>query len=326
MSEHLLGLDVATYIPSELHRNDRDWAENNCYIDVWIEILHALGYDPLAALGVALRVDLEADQWTFYKFSHDELFSLFGIDVIEMNPWSGVLSQTVQEVAAGRIVLAEVDAWFLPDTKGSSYRTARVKTSVGITNIDPVARTMKYFHNQGFHELSGEDFNGVFRLDPSLRGPADLPPYIEVCKPNVGPVLTGRALLDASLALLGNNVRRAPQTNPFVRFSERFEGDLDRLLAGEVSFFHDYSFAYFRQFGSAFALASAHLAWLQANGAGQFDPAIEAFAQISSTAKTLQFKCARVAMVKKNFDSKPLLSSLTESWESAFDHLRSVTT
>lgn len=323
MSTHSLGLNVATYIPSELHRIERDWAENNCYIDVWIEILHALGHDPLAALGVALRIDLEADQWTFYKFGHEDLFSLFGIDVIEMNPWSGVLSQTVREVAAGRIVLAEVDAWFLPDTKGSSYRTARVKTSVGITGIDPEARTMQYFHNQGFHELSGEDFDGVFRLDPSLRGPADLPPYIEVCKPNLGPSLTGAALVDASRVLLTKNVQRAPQVNPFLRFAERFQGDLDRLLAGEVSFFHDYSFAYFRQFGSAFALASAHLAWLQANGAGEFGPAIDAFAQISSTAKTLQFKCARVSMAKKSFDSAPLLSSLADSWETAFTHLRS---
>jgi len=43
----LLGLDPAAYTPSALHHPDRTFPETNCYVDLWIELLHALGIDPL---------------------------------------------------------------------------------------------------------------------------------------------------------------------------------------------------------------------------------------------------------------------------------------
>src|ERR1019366_7270718 len=41
-------LDPRTYVPHELHGSVRAWTESNCYTDVWVEILHALGLDPCA--------------------------------------------------------------------------------------------------------------------------------------------------------------------------------------------------------------------------------------------------------------------------------------
>ena len=52
----LLGLDPASYARHPLHDDDRDWPETNCYTDLWLELLHALGVDPVAALGVHARV------------------------------------------------------------------------------------------------------------------------------------------------------------------------------------------------------------------------------------------------------------------------------
>ena len=50
MTTQLLKLDPATYQRHLLHTQERNWAETNCYVDVWIELLHAWGYEPLAAL------------------------------------------------------------------------------------------------------------------------------------------------------------------------------------------------------------------------------------------------------------------------------------
>ena len=47
----LPGLDPATYQRHALHADDQVWVEKNCYIDIWIETVHALGLDPTAMLG-----------------------------------------------------------------------------------------------------------------------------------------------------------------------------------------------------------------------------------------------------------------------------------
>ena len=72
---------------------ERAWAESNCYIDVWIEVLHALGLEPFAFLPHVLPVDFEGDQWTFFKPSHDDLFALYGLDVQELNVWRPLVRQ-----------------------------------------------------------------------------------------------------------------------------------------------------------------------------------------------------------------------------------------
>ena len=165
-----LHLDPDTYVAHDLHRGERDWIETNCYVDVWLEILHGLGFEPLAGLGFTLRTDLEADQWTFFKFSHDELFALYGLDVIELNPWQSVLAQVVNEVRIGRIPLVEVDAFYLPDTAGTTYRTGHGKTTIAITSIDLGSRTVRYFHSAGYFAATADDFDGLF---PSAESSSD---------------------------------------------------------------------------------------------------------------------------------------------------------
>ena len=43
--------DPAAYRAHELHGPSRMWQETNCYVDLWIEVLSALGHDPHAMLG-----------------------------------------------------------------------------------------------------------------------------------------------------------------------------------------------------------------------------------------------------------------------------------
>src|ERR1700684_14424 len=80
----LLGLDPAAYTPSDLHQPDRTFRESNCYVDLWIEFLHALGIDPASAMAFACTVDFEGDQWTFFKPPPEEFIRLYGIDIHEM--------------------------------------------------------------------------------------------------------------------------------------------------------------------------------------------------------------------------------------------------
>src|SRR6185437_2095708 len=46
----LFGLDPATYAHSALHDPDRTFRETNCYVDLWIELLHAQGIDAASAM------------------------------------------------------------------------------------------------------------------------------------------------------------------------------------------------------------------------------------------------------------------------------------
>src|SRR5580698_7149173 len=122
MTKHVFPLDPADYRRHAIHAQERQWAETNCYVDVWIELLHAWGYDPIAALPFTLSIDFEGDQWTFFKFPLADLYDLYGLDVQELAIWRPLTSHIEEQVAMGRPVLVELDSYHLPDTAGSAYR------------------------------------------------------------------------------------------------------------------------------------------------------------------------------------------------------------
>ena len=94
-------------------------------MDLWIELLHALGHDPVAAAGFTLGTDFEGNQWRFFKYPAEDLRALFGIEVDEFNVWRPVLDHVEEQLGLGRLFTVEVDSWYLPDTAGISYRGAR---------------------------------------------------------------------------------------------------------------------------------------------------------------------------------------------------------
>ncbi len=320
-----LPLDPKAYVAHDLHRGEHDWLETNCYVDVWIELLHAHDFDPVAGLGFCVRTDLEADQWTFFKYSHEELFSLYGLDVIELNPWQSVITQVVNEVRAGNVPLVEVDAYYLPDTIATTFHTSHGKTTIGVIAINVDASCMTYLHSGGLFSVSGLDFRALFSELAPTPGHVVLPPYIEVVKRSTGEALRGSALVSEAVRLLRKNVARIPKENPFVRYADRFPEDVFRLRGCPAEEFHRYAFATFRQFGAAFSLASMHLEWLRFLGpdVGSIDEAIKGFATISATAKNLQFRAARAILAQKTVDVSPQLNQLVQSWEEATSSLRS---
>jgi hypothetical protein len=310
----LLGLDAASYEPHPVHAPGRTYVETNCYTDILVELLHARGDEPLAAMGFLVRMDFEGDQFTFFKPPPGDLEALYGVDVHEMQPYRPLPEQIAEQLAAGRTVIVELDAWFLPDTAATSYRAEHVKTSVVAEAIDVAGEYLRYFHNAGLHELSGEDFRGVFRTGAETGGEI-LPPYTEIVRFDAGPRLGEGELRGAALALLGHHLARRPAANPFATFGEHLARALPGLLEGDAAGYHAYAFATVRMAGSGAELLAAHADWLLgADGA----PAVAALTRVVEGCKLLSFKLAR----RRAFDPEPALADLAAAWDEALEALR----
>ena len=295
-------LDPASYQPHFIHQAGRCWAETNCYVDVLVELLHGLGFEPIAALPFTLRIDFEGDQWTFFKFPHADLQTLYGLDIQELNPWRSLAHHVAEQIAQGRPVLIELDSYYLPDTQGTAYRQEHVKTTVAVNAIDIEKQRMGYFHGQGYYLLEGQDFVDIFQLD-GLAHERMLPPYIEYVKlQQNGNTLSAEELTNTSLEILKYHLALLPTVNPFETFKQRFVTDLDWLMQEPLETFHNYSFATLRQYGACFELAETYIQWLQQRGESGLQESEEAFSTISNTAKVLQFQLARAVARKKPLD------------------------
>ena len=316
MSTQTLQLDPATYRRHALHGDERGWPETNCYVDLWIEVLHALGHDPHAMLGCALAADYEQDQWLFFKPATSDLYALYGVDVQELIIWRPVLDHVQTQVSSGQLVLLEVDSFHLPDTRGVSYRQKHAKSTIAIASIDRAQRRLGYFHNAGYFALEGDDFDALFAATP-------LPPYTEYVRlrgPERPP--SGAKLAERARSLLGAHLSRVPRENPFARFRMCFHDDLAWLLTQPTETFHEYAFATIRQFGAAFELSASFLGWLAQHGDAVAAEAREPCEALASAAKTLQFKAARAVMLKRPAEFEGLFDGMQAAWDRVYQPLR----
>ncbi|MFZ6757152.1 DUF1839 family protein [Undibacterium sp. Ji50W] len=321
MSLHALSQFLASeYQPHALHGADRAWAETNCYIDVWVEILHAQGLNPLACLPMVFANDFDGDQWTFYKPPHEDLYALYGIDVQELNVWRGLLSNASTQLERGRLVLTETDSFYLPDTAGTDYRSNHVKTTIAIQEIDLENHKLGYFHNSSYHELQGEDFVETFRVDKP-HDPAFMPLFAEFVRLDHVQHRTDAELAAISLPLLRKYLARRPRNNPVNCFQPVFLRDVEQLKEEGMAAYHAYAFACLRQLGAGFSLGAHYLRWLQQHQSLQFDAAAAEFEAISDLTKTLLLKTARAVMSKKAVDLAPLLEQLALHWQQGMDAL-----
>lgn len=318
--QQVFALDPARYARHAIHGPERIWAETNCYTDVVIELLHGAGLEPCAALAFTLGADFEGDEWTFFKFRDADLERLYGWGVEELAPWRPLVEHVQEQLAQARPVLVEMDSFYLPDTQGTAYRLAHVKSTVAVNLLDRDARRMGYFHNQGYHELAGEDFDALFQ-PPQQIHERMLPPYIEFVKRR-GEPLRGDALRDASLQSLREQLRRLPERNPFEAFGARFAADLDWLMQGDIETFHTYAFVTWRQFGACFELASTYLDWLGAQAIRGLEQASADLREISESSKAFQFQLAR-AMARRRRPELEVVEHMASRWQRATASLRS---
>lgn len=302
----LFGLDPATYVPHPLHASGSAYPETNCWTDVLIELLHARGSEPLAALGCTLALDHEGDQFTFFKPRPDDLELLYGLDVHELQPYRPLLSHAVEQLSRGRTLIVEVDAWWLPDTSATSYRREHVKTAIALEAVSPEAVT--YFHNGGLYSLSGEDLDRVFDWE--------LPGYVELVRFDAGHAPVGDELRTIAAEVTRDALLRRPAVNPFDAYGEQLARELEGLLSLDDVAIHAFAFATTRMAGAAASLAAAHVRWLLPTSGAAGDAAA-ALERVALATRPLTIRLVR----RKPFDHAPLTAGLAADWTEAQERL-----
>ena len=315
-------IDASSYDCHALHTHARNFVEGNCYIDIWIELIHTSGLDAYAFLPFTLVSDFEGDQWTFYKPSFDDLIYLYGINVQELYHWRSLPEQVATQLRLNKIVLLEVDSFYLPDTKDSDYQQQHVKTTIGIESIDVDSCTLGYFHNAGYYSLQGEDFRGIFHLE-NEGVPESLPPYAEIVKFDSIVHYPPEEIRQRSMQLAQRYISALPTENPISCFSQVIQSDVEWLMGQGLDAYHRYAFGSLRQLGSCFELTARYCRWLQGDEA---EPGLSEIAthfdDISLTAKTLILKGARMVNKQKSKDLSSDLEDAADHWDIAMGALR----
>lgn len=305
------GLDPARHERHALHAPDRAWPETNCSIDLLIEVLTAKGFEPCAALGFTVAQDFEGDQFTFSKFPAADLHRLYGLEIAELAIFDDLESHLALQVGRGRLPLVELDAFHMPDTRGTAYGRSHGKTTIGINLIDPAARRLDYFHNAGFFRLEGTDYDAL--LTPYRAGRLPLFPYAEFVKFDVAPpAANGRV---AARDLLALHLARRPVRNPFRAWLDVLPRDAAILADRPESWFHAYAFNTMRQAGANFGCLAAHLAWLAEPGNEALEAPREDAEAIANDCKVLQFQMARAAARKRVGVAGELVMRIAERYD-----------
>ncbi len=315
MSYTIENISINTYQAHWLHHGDSTWALSNCYVDLWIEALHSLSLNPIPCLAFTPLVDFEGDQWTFFKVPLHDLLLLYGIDVQELNIWQSLLEHIVVQISRNRLVLMEVDAFYLPDVSDTNYHQEHEKTTIGVQMIDTEHRLLGYFHNGGYYTLCDTDFDGVFRVE-------NLPPYVEYAKLDALIRRSDDEMAALASQLLKEHLSRRPQVNPFLAYSQQFQQHTTSLQ--DLASFHKYAFATIRQYGSCYQYAALFLRWLMDYQGSYLGEAAEHFTFIANTAQVLLLQTARAVKTKKPFAYPQLLYAMQEHWEQAMDILVSM--
>ena len=304
MASLIEDVDPSTWAPHALHHPGRIWRETNCYVDLWIEILGALGHEPVAVMPFTVTQDFEGDHFTFFKMPPGDIETLYGLTVQELAIFDSLEAHLATQLLRRRLVLVEVDGFHLPDTRGTSYHEEHVKTTIGVARMDLAARRLGYFHGLGYHVLEGPDFDGVLRRMPEQKSRTDaLFPYVEFVKAEA-PALRADALLGASRELLRGHLRRRPPANPVSAYRRALPAHLDALACRPMAYFHLYTFNTLRQLGANFELLGSYAGWLGDHGESGLDPIAAACAQLAGDAKALQFQLARAVARQRRFEDR----------------------
>lgn len=318
----VLPLSAAGYTVHALHRQDQAWLQKNCYVDVWIELLHALGLQSEAMLGFTVALSFEGDQWTFFKPPHRDLCELYGLEVEELNLWRGnLVDHALHHLSEGKLVIAEADAFWMPDTAGTDYHEQHTKSTIVINMLDVAQRKLGYFHNHGYFELADDDFTHLLRHGY----PADagyMPFFAEFVRLDRLRRPSQKELIATSTRLLRSHLARLRTENPIRRFAGQFPKDVAWLQSEGLPLYHRYAFATLRQLGSNFELSANYLAWLSQHGEAGLEDAQAAFQDIAGGTKALLLKTARAVNTKRPVQFQELLDDMARAWDTGTDILR----
>lgn len=295
-----------------LHATERQWPETNCYADLWIEVLHALGLDPVPALAGAAAMGFVDDHWGFFKPDGHDLRSLYGIVVQELPVWRDLGEHIDTQLAAGRLVTVEVDSYFLPDTAGVTYGTGHTKTTIVPFVHDPGQRTMRYFHNAVVAAVGGADHDGAL-LRRGGDGGAGMVPYMEAVHLDHLVHRSVDELRAIAGELAAEHLAHMAPGNPVRAMCTHIADAVDTLDLGA---FHEYAFATLRLCGAQADLSEAFHGWLATTR--HTSAAATAWSELAALAKTAQFKLARRA-AGRAVPLDEVFDAMSATWERAME-------
>lgn len=314
VSPVLLRVDASACHRHFLHEDGRIWPETNCYVGLWIELLHSLGLDPVAPLAFLLSSDFDGEQWELFKYPPEDLRELYGLEIREFHVWRPLADHIQNRLRLGHLLTVGVDSWFLPDTVGVSYRLSHQKSTISPTMIDPATKRIGYFHNCGHYEATADDYDGIVRHHAAA---VDLTPHAEM-------VSVDRLRRPATLelhthveALVARHLSRRPSTNPVDRLAARIAEDTAWLQAQGVETFHRFAFGTLRQCGAWAETVGTFVDWLDHT---DLAPSAEAFGELAATAKTCQFKLARIA-VGRDAQLDSVFTKMASLWDEGYGPL-----
>ena len=307
----------------------------------WIEVLASLGLDPHPLWPAAVALDFEGDQWTAVEPSRDELRALYGLDVHELAVWRPLAEHAIEHLAAGRALIVEVDAFWLPvdvAADDTNYRRNHATATIVLNEVDLDARRIAFFHASGYVEARGDDVAHLLGLEDDasdLEAIADwrgsrvaqvgaaavaldegrLPPHAQFIRADRRVARSTEELRMLALHHLGNHLAFRPATNPLRRFAARIVDDLPLLREYGTAYHADWASCTTRRLGGACELAARGLAWQDEPAGSPLRDAARAFERLARDAKTLDQKLGRAVASTRNADTKKLLEGMAQCWD-----------
>ena len=316
----LFALDATKYVPHSLHGGDRTWTETNCWLDMMIEVLHIVEAGPGGSGGLHAQHRLRRRTVDPVQVSRPRTFA-------PSTGWRwprctcgappSTTSKSNWPWAASAVWRSTPGSCPTPQASPTKRRTPR--PAIVPQMLDRTGRKMGYFHNAGYFEVSGDDFDGLFYL-AGLTDAYVLPPYMETIRLDRIRHISDDDLTAAALALTREHLARRAVTNPLIGFRERLMADLPWLVAGGDEAFHPYAFATCRQCGATAELAASFVDWLGTHASVDLGDAAANLRVVAECAKSLQFILARLAH-GRSVDPTGPLEEMERAWGAAIDAL-----
>ena len=164
--------------------------------------------------------DFEGDHFTFSKFPSEDLNLLYSVRVQELAIYDSLEGHLATQIERGRMPIVEVDGFFLPDTRGTSYRrdAPRRRRSPSTCSIRPARRRRLFSQRRILFPRVATDYDGLL-IDAGRRRRRPCYPYADFvkfgCHDDVGD------LRAAARALLCKHVGERPTANPVAAFRSR---------------------------------------------------------------------------------------------------------
>ena len=311
-------LDAATYQRHALHADDRVWVEKNCYVDIWIEVVHALGLEPMAMLPFVVAHRLRGRP----------------VDVLQAAARRAARALRHRRAGAQRVAAARsstrsehLGAGKLDLDRGRRVLAARHRghrlpapahqdDDRASSDFDRRARRLGYFHNAGYYALEGEDFAQTVPRRTRRPIPTFMPLFAELVRiDRAGAAAGGRAARDVAARCSRRHLARRPADNPVARFGAALrarpavapgEGLRASITPGRS-----------RRCASSARRSSSLALYLRvARRRRRSRRRPTRSTRLSQTAKAFILKAARAVNAKRALDAAPMFDEMAAAWQS----------